>query len=114
MSALSDRLDRLEAKIDGIAKAFERGPAELLTPTEAADTLAICTKTLRQLIKRGELAKTQVGATEQEYRIARAEVQAYVARKTKGPAARAHRSRARPYDARAEADAIRRANGGRR
>jgi excisionase family DNA binding protein len=113
VTTLDDRLDRLEAKIDAIVGALGQPVAvdqpELLTPVAAAKALSICTKTLREHIKRGLIRTVAVG---KRYRIPRSEVQRFAAPKTAAP--RGKRRAAETYDARAEYEKTMKRLGGRR
>jgi excisionase family DNA binding protein len=110
-------LEGLAKKLDSIAEAIARlertapppDQPELLTPKAAAAALSVCTKTLRAMIRRGQIRTVPVGKA---YRIPASEVRRYATPKTAAP--RRKRRAAEPYDARAEYERTMKRLGGRR
>lgn len=108
---LNAKLDALTCAIERLEKRLEAPPTELLTAKAAAAALSVSTKTISRMVRDGRLKTVNVGA---DWRVPMSEVRRYST--PKEAASRGHRQRkaTQSYDARAEAEAIRAANGGRR
>jgi excisionase family DNA binding protein len=113
---LNAKLDALTAIIERLEKRMFAPAAEMLTPAEAARALSVSTKTLARMVKRGALHVVYLDGRggKKAWRVPAAELRRYATPKVKAPPPSRQRKASQPYDARTEAEAIRRANGGRR
>lgn len=105
---LLERLDQLTAAVERLEQRLSQPEPELLSIEQVATKLDVCTKTVRRLIARRQLAARRIGT---HWKVAAAEVRRFS--QPSSPAPTSKRRSEEPYDARAEYEKGMRRLGGR-